>query len=154
MIVVVIAISGAKLRADDPQVLHELTAHGAEAGDHETERALGLGGMTSEIWAHDGLSPLGAGIVDARGNLVKRTALADGFVDGAAGTASKAAQREVLGTVCVVHWTSAWTAGSAGHLAIVPKPAIAIDARAIEPGCVEVFSGLHKEADSDGSLLA
>jgi hypothetical protein len=134
-------------------MVHVFAARGTEAGDHETARAFSLRGMPSGIRTHDGLSPLGPGIVNASCNLVKGSAFADGFVDGAAGTPTKTAEREVLGTIGVVDRTPAWTASAACHLALVAEAAIAINARAVEPRGVEELSRLYVEADSDRAFF-
>ena len=134
-------------------MVHVFAARGTEAGDHETARAFGLRGMSSGIRTHDGLSPLGPGIVDASCTLVKGSAFADGFVDGTAGTPTKTTEREVLGTIGVVDRTPAWTASAACHLALVAEAAIAINARAVEPRGVEELSRLYVEADSDRAFF-
>ncbi len=90
-IVIVVVIPGAKFGADDPEVVHVFAARGTEASNHGTARAFGLRGMSSSIGPHDRLRPFGAGIVDSRGDFMKWTAFADGFVDGTAGTPTQTA---------------------------------------------------------------
>ena len=106
--------------------------------------------MASWPRAHDRLRQLQLGIVRTLGKLTERAALANGLIDGRAGTSAHAAQRETNRTKRIEHGTTTRTTGAARHSQLVAQPAIGANGRAIEPGLLKVLATLHVESDSDG----
>lgn len=131
-------------------MIHVFSAPGAETRDGEPQWAIGLRGMAAGIGARDGCGPFGSGMIRAIRDLAQRSAFADSFIDGSASAPAEAAQHEPLRTHCVMHRTSAWTAGSLRHGKFVAKPALGADAGAIEPRLVEILAGLHVKSHGDG----
>jgi hypothetical protein len=136
-------VAALQYRTHDPQVVHVLAAHGAEAGDDTASGTLTLGKPSARPRTHDGLSHLGSGIVVTLRDVAHQAAFADGLINGSASPPAKAAQRETVGTTCIGDWPPAWAAGSTGHSAFVSERSVGTHGSAVEPRLVIELAGLH-----------
>jgi len=147
-------VTAFQFRANQPQVVHVLPAHGPEASDDAARGTLSLGGSPARAGTHDGLSEFSSGVVVTLSDVAHRAALADGFINGSASAATQSAQRETIRATRIRNWTAAWAAGSASHPALITQRSIGSHGSAIKPRLVVVLAGLHVKAHSHKSWFA
>jgi hypothetical protein len=76
-----------------------------------------------------------------------RSALADSFVDGCTRPSSESAQNTARAALCIVYVTATRGASAVGRTTIFSQCAVGAHRNAVKPGLVEIFSGLHVEAN-------
>ena len=162
-------------------MVHPVTAVGAESDDDGIRPALGLcrsaPGMRSRhrlrpfnlsaihavaVWAII-VAPVAVSIpitVSITVPIVPVAAAAhgsacsDGFDDRGTGTTSESAEGFSGRALRVMHVVTAGTAGAASHAALVAERTVGAHRSAIQPGFVEVFTGLHVKTDRDKAGIA